>query len=250
MILLHVTDIHASLADREGFFTRWAPLVKAVSALPAVWKPTAVAMTGDFVCDGSEEEFHLAGESVRQLLDAAGVPSNHVIVCPGNHDVTYKEGKADFTHFRTFCEEEGLADKRLHVDGTALAAVNACRKVTVSDYNHASLAEEDLVPMDESFVLLTHYPPAWTEEKDRMRCEAEKAFLILSGHTHVESPKVSRYEGAISWNGIAVSPGRDGDCCGCQLLDVRDHRLAGAALLRSLSQTDVDYRLEEVTWAW
>lgn len=246
MILLHVTDIHASLSDPKGFLTRWEPLLKAVSALPAVWKPAAVAITGDFVCDGSEAEFRLAGESVRRLLDAARVPSNHVIVCPGNHDVTYKEGKADFTHFRTFCEEEGLADKRLHVDGLAFAAVNACRKVTVEDYNHASLAETDLVPMKEPFVLLTHYPPAWTEEKDRMQSEAENAFLVLSGHTHVESPKVSRYEGAISWNGIAVSPGSDGDRCGCQLIEIEDHQIVRAALLRSPSQTDVEYRLEEV----
>ncbi|WP_372721314.1 metallophosphoesterase [Novipirellula sp.] len=67
-------------------------------------EPDLLIISGDFVSFGQESEFHKANDFLVQLVNAWNLSKSDVLLCPGNHDVTWTTNAAEPSHgnFRTF----------------------------------------------------------------------------------------------------------------------------------------------------
>lgn len=86
--ILHLSDLHFKPGDsadavfgtlRESLEKRPAPL-------------DFVVVSGDFTDRGERGGFTVAGEFLRKLQGATGVPWERFVFCPGNHDIEDVDG--------------------------------------------------------------------------------------------------------------------------------------------------------------
>lgn len=61
--------------------------IDAVSGVNEDWKPQIIVITGDIGYYGAVSDYQFFGETfLLPLIDKLGIPMDHVIMCPGNHD--------------------------------------------------------------------------------------------------------------------------------------------------------------------
>jgi 3',5'-cyclic AMP phosphodiesterase CpdA len=91
-IVLHLTDLHfgyQSTNSNERVDRQIAlnGLLSTIGDLHQDWKPSIICLSGDIAYTGSREDYQLALEWLRRLMDVCQLGPERVIACPGNHDV-------------------------------------------------------------------------------------------------------------------------------------------------------------------
>lgn len=92
---LHLSDLHLRHGDTRRYDQERVlrglldTLQRERSAEPI----DLIFVTGDLAFSGHPDEFALVTRFLRNLLDATGVPAEHVFVVPGNHDVDRSTGR-------------------------------------------------------------------------------------------------------------------------------------------------------------
>jgi predicted MPP superfamily phosphohydrolase len=92
---LHVSDFHLRPA-RVSRYEQDRVLDGLVGFLErdrTAFPLDLVFVTGDLAWSGKAEEYALVAELLRRLLEATGVPPEHMFVVPGNHDVDRSVGR-------------------------------------------------------------------------------------------------------------------------------------------------------------
>lgn len=101
-VILHLSDLHfgCDKSDSERALRELAlnGLSSAVRKLEPEWQPTIVCISGDIAYRGRAAEYKEAAAWLVKLLKELNVPADHVLICPGNHDldrnkVTYDRPK-------------------------------------------------------------------------------------------------------------------------------------------------------------
>jgi formylglycine-generating enzyme required for sulfatase activity len=94
VVILHLTDLHFGWsAAPEEMARRNRCLQSLVAALrdrkttDPEWKPTVVVLSGDIAWKGIDSDYDQAQQWLEGLLTAIEVTPDHVVICPGNHDI-------------------------------------------------------------------------------------------------------------------------------------------------------------------
>ena len=91
-VILHLTDLHfghqsADNSERVNRQIALDGLLSTIGSLHEDWKPSIICLSGDIAYSGSREDYQLALEWLRRLMDVCRIGPERVIACPGNHDV-------------------------------------------------------------------------------------------------------------------------------------------------------------------
>lgn len=85
---LHLSDLHLRRGREWSQDVVLASLLRDIEARYSVQdKPDLLFVTGDVAFSGKEEEYKLAGDFFRILVNKVGIPAERVFVVPGNHDI-------------------------------------------------------------------------------------------------------------------------------------------------------------------
>lgn len=248
MVVLHLTDLHASPAREADLRARWCALAEALDALPEGWRPDGAAITGDLVCTAAPAELALAERYLGALLCRLRLPAERVACCPGNHDGPADvNGGVTFSGFDALLARMGFAAGRMRAAGQSFACVNTCRRAGGAWFDRAALAAEETArPLAPGTVLLLHHPPERVADRAALERFAGDGCLLLSGHTHAPRPVLAAFGTGWSLNGCAVSPNGADEPWGCQLVRLEGGRLTAVLGLVSASQTKINIRFEEI----
>lgn len=106
LVVLHISDLHFGIENDKSASTKFvrlrqremlSSLIKTIKELVSDapdWKPNVIAVSGDVSWSGEAEEYRLyKTEFAEPLAAALNIESDHIITCPGNHDIM--RGKAD-----------------------------------------------------------------------------------------------------------------------------------------------------------
>lgn len=122
MKLAHLTDLH--IANRECTEYRHA---KAIVEHICTHHPDAVVVvTGDFVDNGTPQEFTAAAEALSPLASGCRL----LLIAPGNHDVEWMGtfGRVDRTPFYSFRKRLTKAEAGyaycMHIDGVQIVMID------------------------------------------------------------------------------------------------------------------------------
>ena len=90
-VILHLSDLHFGRdvggqknAERKLVLDQ---LADKVVSLDAAWRPTVVCITGDISWRACEKDYEDAGKWIEDLLRKIGLDNEHLVLCPGNHDI-------------------------------------------------------------------------------------------------------------------------------------------------------------------
>ena len=112
---LHVSDFH--LSDK-GPYDQEVILRSLVSSVKRFREeghvPDLIFATGDIASTGNVKEYDVATKFFDDLLDAAGLDRDRLIIIPGNHDVDRKKGK--WSH--RYLDNAEEADEYFHPEST------------------------------------------------------------------------------------------------------------------------------------
>jgi len=105
--IVHFSDM------QFGGYDNWrigGDAAHCATAITKQWKggPSFIAITGDITEHGSPEEFDVAREWLRKLVERFGwkLPSPRILVVPGNHDVSLPLGASSELELRETSESE------------------------------------------------------------------------------------------------------------------------------------------------
>lgn len=165
MNILHLTDLHfgrgpteAANDERELALNG---LISVVSGVDDTWRPNVVCVSGDIGYAGKAEDYRLASDWLKKLLNSLSLTTDRILFCAGNHDVqrsvsiTYarpndpKEadgclgtpiaeqyGRA-FSEFSRFCQDLGTPPYELGNDQSFLTGVRCIDGVRFVSMNSA-----------------------------------------------------------------------------------------------------------------
>ena len=91
--VLHLSDLHFGSLRRpkdfkNHFRDNWDKLSEAIARAVKGNKVQMVVISGDMVCDGSDEhQYEVATKFVEKLLKDINLDSSKLLVVPGNHDL-------------------------------------------------------------------------------------------------------------------------------------------------------------------
>jgi hypothetical protein len=174
MNILHITDLHFGRGPTEAANDErelaLGDLISVVSTVDAMWKPDVICVSGDIAYAGKADDYRLASDWLKKLLDRLGVGPDRVLFCAGNHDIqrsvstSYarpsdpteadnclrtpipEQYRSAFSEFSQFCEDFGTPPYELgddknfltgvrHIDGVRFVCMNSswfCRDETDS----------------------------------------------------------------------------------------------------------------------
>ncbi|WP_028314253.1 SUMF1/EgtB/PvdO family nonheme iron enzyme [Desulfatibacillum aliphaticivorans] len=92
--ILHISDLHIESSKAKTFDRSVVldPLIKRVKEdAEEGLAPEIIAVTGDIAFKGVKEEYALAKDFFKELLDAVGLSYKSLYIVPGNHDVNRKK---------------------------------------------------------------------------------------------------------------------------------------------------------------
>lgn len=100
VVILHVSDLHFGIENDKTEKTKYVrirqremiqSLIDTLSNDQIVtegWKPKVIVISGDIAWSGQEKEYELYKEFfVEPLCHKLNIPPDHIITCPGNHDI-------------------------------------------------------------------------------------------------------------------------------------------------------------------
>jgi predicted MPP superfamily phosphohydrolase len=92
--ILHVSDLHHGkaygFASPDVFLKKFETGLRNAKTDKGL-KPDLIVATGDLTSIAEREEFGQAKTTLMRMLELAGLPDDRLIVCPGNHDVSWRE---------------------------------------------------------------------------------------------------------------------------------------------------------------
>lgn len=102
-VVLHLSDLHVSKHYRHRLTWKGGQLnsnehsagdlLRAdLEADGLVGRIDAMVLSGDFVWEGSGDEFRRAREVIKEIFDAVQINADRVVFVPGNHDVRWNPG--------------------------------------------------------------------------------------------------------------------------------------------------------------
>lgn len=100
LVVLHISDLHFGIENDKSEKTKYVRLrqknmldtlietIKKITITTPSWKPNIIAISGDISWTGQEDEFKLyKKEFAEPLSKSLGIDLDHIITCPGNHDI-------------------------------------------------------------------------------------------------------------------------------------------------------------------
>lgn len=115
---LHLSDLHLTCKSKENDWTVKSinqdivirSLLEAIEKLliQKEQKPDLIFITGDLVHGGKPEEYQVAEEFCRKLLEITGLTKQQLFIVPGNHDVNRVEVKP--IHIKNWCNFDNPDD--------------------------------------------------------------------------------------------------------------------------------------------
>lgn len=93
--ILHITDLHFgwegdNRSDKAERKVCLDGLLTEVSKLEPPWQPSIVCLTGDVGWRAAESNYAEAKQWLDLLLSCCKLDYDHLIICPGNHDINRK----------------------------------------------------------------------------------------------------------------------------------------------------------------
>lgn len=170
--VLHITDLHFGwdgneenkLAERKVCLDS---LLAAIDALDSSWKPSIICISGDIGWRGIADNYKEAKQWFDRLLDRCAIGYDHLVLCPGNHDLLRLEAvknarphdvkEADevlgvpiaahylkpFTAFTDFCRSSGVKAFSFGDAGSYLVGVRLVEGLKFISMNSAWFAKDD-----------------------------------------------------------------------------------------------------------
>lgn len=235
MNILHLTDLHfthnlPSVQSEQ----RWKRVACEIAGGCGKRKMDVVAVTGDFTCHASREEFDRAERFLQDLVNRLGLTRQRVLMCPGNHDADTDEAFSTFDHYEAFLkrfygDNSPLSQKKIDSKTKyTFISMNTCHETSLEIYERATFLEEECqrvleLPKGEKGILLIHHPPETIGNQELLEqiMESGKVSLILSGHQHMSLPRVYQAGNITVVGGMAVSPHRKWMKAGCQIVVIK-----------------------------
>lgn len=100
LTILHISDLHFGIENAVHSQSKYVgirqkemlnSLVETLCDEKIItnrWKPQVIAISGDIAWSGQATEYELYKSAfVKQIVERVGIPSDHIIACPGNHDI-------------------------------------------------------------------------------------------------------------------------------------------------------------------
>jgi predicted MPP superfamily phosphohydrolase len=112
--ILHISDLH--LNDKMGVDRLINPLRQDLTDRLRVGDLKYIVVTGDIAGKAEVEEYDKAVEFCSKLRKAFQIPTERLLLCPGNHDVSWDQGNKAYAEGRKMkITQRTLADKGLEV---------------------------------------------------------------------------------------------------------------------------------------
>jgi predicted phosphodiesterase len=93
-VIAHMSDLHLGESDSaEGV---WRPVHDDIRELRLVDKIKFLVVSGDITRAGSAKEFEVAAAFLRQAEAELHLPTEHIVVVPGNHDLSWDQPVYDW----------------------------------------------------------------------------------------------------------------------------------------------------------
>lgn len=106
LVVLHISDLHFGIENDKSASTKYVRLrqremlsslietIKSIISNSPDWKPNVIAISGDVSWTGQADEYKLYKQEFAEPLSSAlNINMDHIITCPGNHDIM--RSKAD-----------------------------------------------------------------------------------------------------------------------------------------------------------
>lgn len=207
MNIIHLSDVH--FGNKESTFVNESIKTPLISLLNEIERPTVLVISGDVTFQGSKEGFAEAEEFFDEIRKLSGLEREHIIACPGNHDLIAGESKP-FTLFNSFIyslRRDNIFDfseknfSSTIINDTFFLVINSAHhldhKYGLIDEEVFSYIEDKKAEIDRcSFkVVITHHH-FLNQQQDDMSVtrnaypflyalDAAKFNLILHGHQHI-----------------------------------------------------------------
>jgi len=99
MNIIHLSDVH--FGNQDSTFVNESIKKPLIDLLNEIESPTVLVISGDVTFQGSTRGFAEAEEFFDEIRKSSGLEREHIIACPGNHDLIAGEDKP-FTLFNSF----------------------------------------------------------------------------------------------------------------------------------------------------
>lgn len=106
LVVLHISDLHFGIENDKSEKTKYVrlrqnemltSLMKTIQDIineTPDWKPNIIAVSGDISWTGQPEEYQLYKDKFAiPLANMLNIDLDHIITCPGNHDIMYSKVK-------------------------------------------------------------------------------------------------------------------------------------------------------------
>lgn len=100
LVILHISDLHFGIENDKTEQTKYVRLrqreslkslietIKSIVEITPDWKPNIIAISGDISWSGQPDEYKLYKKHFAvPLSEALNISQDHIITCPGNHDI-------------------------------------------------------------------------------------------------------------------------------------------------------------------
>ena len=100
LVVLHISDLHFGIENDKSEATKHVRLrqremlnslietIKSIVSETPEWKPDVIAVSGDISWTGQADEYKLYKQEFADPISLAlDIKSDHIITCPGNHDI-------------------------------------------------------------------------------------------------------------------------------------------------------------------
>ena len=142
--ILHLSDLHyKSTADESSGETREAYIRKLKEAFIEISKKREIdyiCFTGDIAHSGIQNDYEAARESINEIRNIFKVKTDHLLICPGNHDL-------DLHNFNErHPRKQGTVDKQLNLAKISelsryFSAYSAfCKSISSAEYRIKDLS--------------------------------------------------------------------------------------------------------------
>ncbi len=230
MRILHITDLHAG--GKQGLEREkevWERLYREVAAVTeGRQKIDIIAVTGDLVTKGAEEEYRRVENYLQKLMEAVGLEKSQVFFCCGNHDADTPDAESTFKGYEEFIERfYGGAVPQCPIP---VYSINSCKRTSWKRFNDCWLDPDDVDEIlkkaepGKKGILLLHHQPEIFDDQTQMERLNKAVGLILGGHLHTGYTRQITWKGMTVVNGMAVTPHLDFIPAGFQIVEWKEDK--------------------------
>lgn len=228
MKILHITDVHVGWeSDQEKEKQAWERLYRETKAAASgSQRADIIAVTGDLVMHGTEEEYRRVEDYLHGLGKILGIAEEQMFFCCGNHDSDSPEAGSSFLEYEAFVKRfYGGTTPRCQIP---VFSINSCKKTSLKDFNNCWLDPGDVdeilekaAPGERGILLMHHQPEIFDDQSQIIRLN-RAVKLILGGHLHSGYARQIEWKGMTAVNGMAITPHLPFIPRGFQIIDLAD----------------------------